>query len=63
MLPRKTFQKLVSVIDAADNAREHLEDFLILSNPKIMSEVRRARLDQLQGRVGSWTALKKRYGV
>ena len=48
---------------AVEDAKEHLEDFLILSNPKIMSEVRRAKLDYQKGRVGSWTALKKRYGV
>ena len=63
ILPRETFKKLVGVIHAADTAREYLEDFLILSNSKIMSEVRLAKLDYQKRRVGSWTALKKRYGV
>lgn len=62
-MSKEAFQKLVSVIHAADNARESLEDFLLLSNPKIMSEVRRAKLDYQKGRVVSWTALKQRYGV
>ena len=63
VLPREAFQRLVGVIQAADNARDSLEDFLTLSNPKIMGEVRRAQLDYKHGRVVSWTALKKRYGV
>jgi len=62
-LPKATFQKMLGAMTAVEDAKEHLENFLILSNPKIMGEVRRAKLDYQKGRVGSWTALKKRYGV
>lgn len=48
---------------AVEEAKEQLEDFLLLSNPKIINEVRRAKLDHQKDRVGSWMALKQRYGV
>lgn len=48
---------------AVEEAREHIEDFLMLSNKKVAAELQHARLDQVKGRVGSWQGLKTRYGV
>ncbi|MDO8594671.1 MAG: hypothetical protein Q7R93_04125 [bacterium] len=62
-LPKATFQKMVGAMNAVEDAKEHLEDFLMLSNKKVVSELERARLDHLKGRVGNWQTLKARYGV
>lgn len=62
-LPRVTFQKMVGAMTAVVEAKEHIEDFLMLSNKKVVAELHRAKLDMIKGRVGSWHALKARYGV
>ncbi len=62
-LPKATFQKMVGAIVAVEDAKEHLEDFLMLSDKKVVAELHRARLDQLKRRGGSWQTLKARYEV
>lgn len=54
---------MIGAMTAVEEAREHIEDFLLLSNKKIATELQRARLDHAKGKVGSWTVLKQRYGV
>ena len=63
VLPQATFNKMIGALNAVEDAKEHLEDFLLLSNKKVVSELQQARLDYVKGRVGSWQALKTRYGV
>lgn len=62
-LPKSAFEKIINAMGAVEDAQEHIEDFLMLSNKKIAVEVQRARLDHQKGKVGSWTMLKKEYGV
>jgi len=62
-LPKATFQKMVGAMTAVEDAKEHLEDFLTFSNKKVVSELQRARMDHIKGKVGNWQMLKARYGV
>lgn len=54
---------MVGAMNAVEDAKEHLEDFLMLSDKKVVSELERAKLDYVKGRVGNWQTLKARYGV
>ncbi len=62
-IPQATLQKMIGAMTAIEEAKEHIEDFLMLSNKKIVAELNRAKLDQVKGRVQSWQVLKTRYGV
>jgi len=54
---------MLGAMNAVEDARENIEDFLMLSDKKLMAELQRARLDSIKGKVGDWRALKIRYGV
>lgn len=62
-LPKATFSKLINAMAVMEDAQEHIEDFLLLSNKEIISDLKRARLEHQKGKVGSWRVLKTRYGV
>lgn len=63
ILPKATFQRMTGAMTAVEEAKKHLEDFLLLSNKKVITELHRAKLDYIKGRVGNWQSLKARYGV
>ncbi|MDO8590674.1 MAG: hypothetical protein Q7R65_01710 [bacterium] len=62
-VPKATFAKLLNAMSAVEDAQEHIEDFLLLSNKKVITDVRRARLEHQKGKVSSWHSLKTRYGI
>ena len=62
-VPKETLKKLVRAIGTVVNAHEQLEDYFILSDKKIITDIARERLDHQKGRVDNWRAIKNRYGV
>jgi len=47
-----------SVFDTADT-KEDLEDWLLSQNPEFIKKMRKARLDDIQGKGKEWSQLKK----
>ena len=47
-----------SVFDTADT-KEDLEDWLLSQNPEFIKKMRKARLDDIQGKGKDWGRLKK----
>lgn len=62
-VPKAAFSKLINAMSVVEDAQEHIEDFLLLSNKKIATDIKRARLEHQKGKVGSWHVLKTRYGI
>jgi hypothetical protein len=51
--PSGTLEIPISVLESIDTLDE-LEDWLSANNPRVMQELREARLDDLEGRVKRW---------
>jgi len=63
MMPKKTFAKFVDAMAVFNEVQEQIEDHLILTNKKIVSDLQRARLDHKKGRMINWNSLKAEYGL
>ena len=49
-VPTEIFRKFARISEAIDEFHDAFEDFLILQNPKLLRELRRARREHLAGK-------------
>lgn len=60
-LPRKSVGQLFEAINIFESAQNEIEDFLIVRNKFIISKIRKARKEHLNGKLKDFGALAKKY--
>lgn len=62
-LPRSSVEALFEGMEKASRAQDELEDYLFMSNPEIVRQLRLSQKQALAGKTKSFKSLLKEYGI
>ena len=62
-LPRRSVEEIFESMERMAKAQDEMEDYLFMSNPEIIRQLKTSRKQELAGKTKSFDSLLKKYGL